>query len=140
MIIRNFIISDHRGFDSIGISRDNQINEVQPDTLLLFKDFIYCGDVRIDSGLMINYDMASILCANLPQGCINVPPHILENYLKNRSVISTIPAHWDLSFYKENEWILNHIYHVKGSIYDREDWQGDKRGKSGEIRIDGIMH
>lgn len=98
-------------------------NGARPDTLLLFKDFNARGALRIDSNLMVNYDIVSVFCANLPQGCPNVPQNILQNYPINRRVISTIPTSWEISKHKANEWILNHIYRINGNIYESTSWQ-----------------
>ncbi|MGX2985109.1 YidC/Oxa1 family membrane protein insertase [Helicobacter sp. 23-1048] len=112
-----FVISDHAGEDSINIPIDSN-----PDTLFLFKDFGTRGTVKIDNRLMANYDIASIFCENLPNGCPNVPPNILKNYPQNREVI-----HLKIPFFllKQNlphQWIIQKAYKVRGNIYDEKNW------------------
>ena len=115
-----FIVSDHSAFDSIGLPR---INDARPDVLFLFKDFNAKGAMKRDSKLMANYDIASIFCENLPNGCPNVAPNILKNYPQNREIIYTIPAYWELHKHHKNEWILNSAYLVKDSIFESQNWQ-----------------
>ncbi|MGX3098117.1 YidC/Oxa1 family membrane protein insertase [Helicobacter sp. 23-1046] len=118
-----FVVSDHAGEDSIGIPKlPNKSSNRWMDTLLLFKDFGTSGKLKIDSRLMANYDIASIFCENLPNGCPNVPPNILKNYPTNREIISTIPISFDLKQHKENEWLLEKAYKVRGNIYDEKNW------------------
>lgn len=136
-----FIVSDHGGFDSLGLPHSVTSKEARPDTLFLFKDFNSHGALRLDSRLMINYDIASIFCENLPSGCPNVPKNILKHYPHGREVISTIPTSWELGKHKSNEWLLNYVYRVRGSIYDEKSWQDiTKDYKNGKLKIDGKVH
>ncbi|WP_394967749.1 YidC/Oxa1 family membrane protein insertase [uncultured Helicobacter sp.] len=112
-----FIISDHGGSDSINVLASRS------DALLLFKDFNSKGALKTDSRLMANYDIASIFCENLPQGCKNVGKNILKNYPKNREIIHTAPISWMLESHKKDQWILRKAYRVKDNIYNPKNWQ-----------------
>ena len=113
-----FVISDHGGLDSINIP----ILDSRPDVLFLFKDFGARGALKIDNRLMANYDIASIFCANLKNGCPNVGQNILKNYPTNREIIHTAVYHWILYKHRPNEWIISKAYKVKGNIYDKNSW------------------
>ena len=118
------IVSDHGGGrDTINIPiiPIRNIGNA-PDTLFLFKDFGVSGGLKIDSRLMANYDIVSIFCENLPNGCPNVPPNILKNYPQNRELIHTIPSAWQLERHKKNEWLITKAYKVKDNIYDEKNW------------------
>ena len=112
-----FIVSDHGGNDGIGIPSN------RADALLLFKDFGAKGKLKMDSRLMANYDITSIFCENLENGCPNVAQNILKHYPQNREVIHTIPASWMLNQHKSNQWILNKIYSIRGNPYEKQNWQ-----------------
>ena len=130
-----FVISDHSGLDSINIPIDSR-----PDALFLFKDFNSRGALKQDSRLMANYDVASIFCANLSNGCKNVPKNILKHYPQNRTLIHTIPHSWMIEEHKVNHWILNKIYQVKDNIYDPKNWTDitEETKKSNYQNIQGL--
>ena len=111
-----FVVSDHGGGDAISVAQS------RADSLLLFKDFGAHGNLKIDNRLMANYDIVSIFCENLPNGCPNVPPNILKNYPQNRELIHTIPSAWQLERHKKNEWLITKAYKVKDNIYDEKNW------------------
>ena len=135
------IVSDHSGFDSIGIPNSVVVKSGRPDALFLFKDFKASGELKIDSRLMANYDISSIFCENLSNGCPNVSKSILEYYPSNRMLITTTPVSADLEHHKKNEWIIDHYFQVKGNIYDENSWQDiTKEVKDGTLKIDGIEH
>ncbi|WP_236032319.1 sulfatase-like hydrolase/transferase, partial [Helicobacter cinaedi] len=136
-----FVVSDHSGFDDIGIPYSVSQKGHRPVSLFLFKDFNTSGKLKLDSRLMANYDSPSMFCDNLPNGCPNVPKNILSNYPKNRNIISTIPIHLDISLHKKNEWLINHYFQVKGNVYDESSWQDITESvKNGTFKIDGIEH
>lgn len=89
---------------------------------------------------MANYDVASIFCANLSNGCKNVPKNILKHYPQNRTLIHTIPHSWMIEEHKVNHWILNKIYQVKDNIYDPKNWTDitDETKKSNYQNIQGL--
>ena len=116
------VVSDHGGNDGINMPILDK-DDWRPDALFLFKDFGANGAVRTDNRLMANYDIASIFCANLPSGCLNVGQNILQNYPQNREIIHTIPLHWRLEAHKPNEWLIRKAYKVKGDIYKMENWR-----------------
>ena len=90
---------------------------------------------------MANYDISSIFCENLPNGCPNVPKNILKRNVKNRVIIATSPVYAGLKQNKTNEWIIDHYFQVKGNIYDENSWQDTtKEVKDGTFKIDGIRH
>ena len=133
-----FVVSDHGGFDGINIPDIAVTAWSRPDALFLFKDFNTSGELRLDSRLMANYDISSIFCENLPNGCPNVPKNILKNYPNNRTMITTIPGE---NQHKMNEWIIGRYFQVKGNIYDENSWQDiTKEVKDGALKIDGIEH
>ncbi|MGX2983432.1 sulfatase-like hydrolase/transferase [Helicobacter sp. 23-1045] len=111
-----FVISDHGG---------NSVNMPIPsraDALFLFKDFGASGALKVDNRLMANFDIASIFCANLPNGCPNVGQNILQNYPQNRELIHTIPSAWQLQKHKKNAWYITKAYKVSDSIYEAKNW------------------
>ena len=114
-----FVVSDHGGDGAINIPIDSR-----PDTLLLFKDFNARGKLKIDNRLMANYDIASIFCENLQNGCPNVGQNILQNYPANREIIHSVAYHWILNKNKSKEWVISRAYRVSGSdIYDAKNWR-----------------
>ena len=66
-----FVVSDHSGFDDIGIPYSVSQREHRPSSLFLFKDFNTSGELKIDSRLMTNYDSPSIFCENIPNGGVS---------------------------------------------------------------------
>ncbi|MGX2982298.1 sulfatase-like hydrolase/transferase [Helicobacter sp. 23-1045] len=120
-----FVISDHAGNDNINfpLPNDNDKNNVRPDVLFLFKDFGARGELKVDRRLMANFDIVSIFCANLPRGCPNVPPNILQNYPQNRELIHTATYHWMLHKHKPQEWLISNALKVRGDIYKAENWR-----------------
>ena len=116
-----FVVSDHSGNDNINIPILDKYDS-RPDTLLLFKDFNAKGSLKIDNRLMVNYDIVSIFCENLPNGCPNVPPNILQNYPANRWLIHTVPTTFILERHKPNKWLITKAYKVKDNIYDEKNW------------------
>ena len=112
-----FVVSDHGGTDGINISIDSR-----PDALFLFKDFGKNGELKTDDRLMANYDIVSIFCENLKNGCPNVPKNILKNYPKNREIIHVVPTDWRIEMHKANQWMIERAYKVKGNIYDEKSW------------------
>ena len=118
-----FVVSDHSGYDSIGIAREIAAKDIRPDALFLFKDFNAKGALKIESRLMTNYDSPSIFCENIPKGCPNVPKNIITHYPKDRTVIVTSPTSAGLELHKKNEWLIDYYFQVKDSIYNRDNWQ-----------------
>ena len=116
------VVSDHGGNDGINLPILDG-SDWRPDTLFLFKDFGAKGAIRTDNRLMANYDIASIFCENLQNGCPNVGQNILKNYPKNREIIHTIPLSWQLEKHKENEWLIRRVFKVKNNIYDAKNWR-----------------
>ena len=136
-----FVVSDHGGYGSIGIPSSIMVKFGRPDALFLFKNFNASGELKIDSRLMANYDISSIFCENLPNGCPNVPKNILKHGVGNRKIITTTPISFILQQHKQNEWIIDHYFQVKGNIYDESSWQDiTKEVKDGALKIDGIEH
>ena len=111
-----FIVSDHGSSDGINVLSS------RADALLLFKDFNSRGVLKVDSRLMQNYDIVSIFCENLPQGCPKVGASILKNYPKNREIIHTVPSSWMLVAHKKNRWILSRLYRIRDNIFDPKNW------------------
>ena len=63
---------------------------------------------------MVNYDIATIFCENLENGCPNVAPNILKNYPENRAVIHARPQDWQLKDWRK----IERAYKIQGNIYD----------------------
>ena len=124
-----FVVSDH-GNGSINIPIESRL-----DSLLLFKDFGARGNLKIDNRLMANYDIASIFCENLKNGCPNVGQNILKNYPTNREIIHTIPSAWKLERHRPNEWILTKAYKVRGNIYEAKNWTDISDEKYGIVNV-----
>ena len=121
-----FVVSDHGGNDNINfpLPNDNDKNNIRPDVILLFKDFGAKGALRADKRLMANYDIPSIFCANLPNGCPSVGKNILSHYPQNREIIHSAVFHWILYNNKPSEWIISKAYKVRGNdIYKAENWE-----------------
>lgn len=134
-----FVVSDHSGFDSVGIPSNIAAKEGRPDILFLFKNFNTSGELKVDSRLMANYDISSIFCENLPNGCPNVPKNILNNYLQDRKIITTIPITAGFGTHKKNEWNITHYFQVNDNIYNENNWQDiTKEVKNGTLQIDKI--
>ncbi|EEO25116.2 hypothetical protein HRAG_02173, partial [Helicobacter bilis ATCC 43879] len=133
-----FVVSDHGGFDSIGIPSSIAVKDGRPDALFLFKNFNASGELKIDSRLMANYDISSIFCENLPNGCPNVPKNILKRDGKKRVAIVTSPI---FGQHKKDEWLISHYFRVEGNIYNESNWQDiTEEVKNGTFKIDGIKH
>ena len=133
-----FVVSDHGGFDSIGIPSSIAVKDGRPDALFLFKNFNASGELKIDSRLMANYDISSIFCENLPNGCPNVPKNILKRDGKKRVAIVTSPI---FGQHKKDEWLISHYFRVEGNIYNESNWQDiTEEVKNDTLKIDGIKH
>ena len=129
-----FVVSDHSGNDNINIPILDK-DDSRPDSLLLFKDFGAKGSLKIDNRLMANYDIVSIFCANLKNGCPNVPKNILQNYPLNREIIHTIPTTFILERHQENEWLITKAYKVRKDIYNAENWVDISDSKYGIVNV-----
>ena len=127
------IVSDHAGDDSINTPKLSP-RTIGADTIFLFKDFKERGNLKIDSRLMANYDIASIFCENLPNGCPNVPPNILKNYPQDREIIHARPDD-DFNRHKPNLWLIDGAYKVRGNIYDPKNWIDISDEKYGIVNV-----
>ena len=125
-----FIVSDHGGTGPINIPISSR-----PDALLLFKDFGARGNLKIDNRLMANYDIPSIFCANLPNGCPSVGQNILAHYPQNREIIHTIPSAWQLERHRKDEWYITKAYKVRKNIYSTENWIDISDSKYGIVNV-----
>ena len=125
-----FVVSDHGGTGPINIPISSR-----PDALLLFKDFGAKGALREDNRLMANYDIPSIFCANLPNGCPSVGQNILAHYPQNREIIHTIPSAWQLERHRKNEWFITKAYKVRKDIYSAENWIDISDSKYGIVNV-----
>lgn len=113
-----FLVSDHAGFsNSINIPHLKNANNLDfdlgQDILLLFKDFNQQGELKTDRRLMANYDIASIFCENLKNGCPNVAKNILKNYPDNRTIIHTRP---NGTHKNKRIWNIFYAYKIKAPI------------------------
>ena len=111
------IVSDHAGTDSIKTMPRMKPMFFGQDVLFLLKDFNARGELKTDSRLMANFDIATIFCENLKSGCPNVAPNILKNYPKNREIIVMRP-NVTLVDQEADWWNVENAYKVKGNLYD----------------------
>ena len=118
-----FIVSDHAGPDSITQMPRLAQPFLGQDTLFLFKDFNSRGDLKSDDRLMVNYDIATIFCDNLKDGCKNVQPNILKNYPKNREIINFRVPTTAWEYHPDNWWVIHQAYKIKGNIYNKESYE-----------------
>ena len=118
-----FIVSDHAGPDSITQMPRLAQPFLGQDTLFLFKDFNQRGDLKSDNRLMVNYDIATIFCDNLKNGCKNVQPNILKNYPKNREIINFRVPSTAFDYHPNNRWIIHQAYKIKGNIYEKNSYE-----------------
>ena len=121
-----FILSDHAGTDSINVPKMLP-RDFGQDILLLFKDFNQKGNLKTDERLMANYDISTIYCSVLKNGCPNVQKNILENYPQNRKLIHLIPNHWSIDSHQENKWLITDAYEVEKNIYQAQNWKNVKK-------------
>ncbi|MGX2982247.1 sulfatase-like hydrolase/transferase [Helicobacter sp. 23-1045] len=115
------VVSDHAGNDGINLPILDK-NDWRPDVLFLFEDFGARGELKVDKRLMANFDIVSIFCANLPSGCPNVPPNILQNYPQNRELLHTLPISWRLQEHSIDKWHIRKAFKVRDNIFDAQNW------------------
>ena len=118
-----FIVSDHAGPDSIKKMPQLDLPFLGQDVLFLFKDFNQRGELKNDSRLMVNYDISTIYCDNLKNGCKNVQKNILKNYPKNREVINFRVPFATTMDHPEHWWLIQTAYKIKGNIYNKESYE-----------------
>ncbi|STQ86751.1 membrane protein insertase YidC [Helicobacter muridarum] len=95
---------------------------------LFYKPMHSRGEMKQDERVIMNYDLASIFCSHLKNGCPNVKTNILENYPNQRDVI-LYESDWnkirkinkanykiDLENYYKYNWGHN-------EIYDSKNWE-----------------
>ena len=118
------ITSDHGRADSYPQLKasGNNFPGYYSDTLLMIKNFGLRGELKTDSRLMINSDIASIICSHIG-GCANVPPNILQNYPQNREVVHFYPKYFQGQKNPKDKYAPHSIWKVKGNIYDPQNWQ-----------------
>lgn len=90
---------------------------------LFYKPFNAKGAMAQDSRLIANYDIPTIFCANLKQGCPNVAPNILEHYPNDREIITFSTQGWRFEDHKPNAFILYNFHKVRGDMYNPHNWQ-----------------
>ncbi len=123
-----FIVSDHSANDNFNIPIASEKNfdsyqSARPDVLFLFKDFNQSGILKTDSRLMANFDMPTLFCANLKEGCPRVSPSILKNYPENRSLIHTVPSDFSIHAHEKNRWLIDYAYSLNGNRHNLNDWK-----------------
>lgn len=118
------IVSDHGRADSYPQLKamGNNFPGYYTDTLLLVKNPQSRGDLAFDSRLMINSDVASLICDEIG-GCDKVPPNILKNYPKNRSVVHFYPKYFQGEKNPKDKYALHSLWKVSGNIYKPENWE-----------------
>lgn len=114
------LVSDHGGADSISFPLDEYY--YSGDILFMLKDFNARGGLRVDSRLMADFDVASIVCENLPNGCPNVPKNILKNYPSQRKLIHSELTDAHISTMKDSV-TPREIYLVQDILSDVKNWQ-----------------
>ena len=118
------IVSDHGRADSYPQLKamGNSFPGYYTDTLLLVKSPQSRGELRFDSRLMINSDVASLICDEIG-GCENVPPNILKNYPKNRSVVHFYPKYFQGEKNPKDRYEPHSLWKVSGDIYNPQNWE-----------------
>lgn len=118
------IVSDHGRADSypqLKVAGKN-FPGYYTDTLLMIKEPKSHGKLQIDSRLMINSDVAGIICS-YAGGCKNVGENILKNYPKDREVVHFYPEYFQGEKNPKTHYQMNSLWKVKGNIYEPSNWQ-----------------
>ena len=111
------IVSDHAGTDSVKTMPRMKPLFFGQDIVFLFKDFNARGELKTDSRLMANFDIATIFCENLKNACPNVAPNILKNYPNNREII-TLRPNTTLIGHDDDWWQADGAYKIRGNLYN----------------------
>lgn len=91
------------------------------DALLLVKMPNQKGELKVDHHLMSNADVPMFFCSVLEGGCPNVPS-IRDILSDNREVFFTIMRGHDLRQQKEDSYILDYVWKIKGDRRKIENW------------------
>ena len=119
------IVSDHGRDDSypqLKLVGKNKFPGYYTDTLLLIKQPNTRGSLTTDSRLMINSDVAGIICQHIG-GCTNIAPSVLSNYPQNREVIHFYPEFFESDKHPKTHYQIHSLWKVKDNIYDPRNWR-----------------
>ncbi|MGX3011075.1 hypothetical protein ACWIUD_05875 [Helicobacter sp. 23-1044] len=118
------IVSDHGRADSYPQLKiaGNNFPGYYTDTLLLVKNPHARGEMKSDSRLMINSDVASLICEYIG-GCEKVPPNPLKNYPQNREVVHFHPKYFQGNKNPKDKYAKEAVWKVRGDIYNPQNWE-----------------
>ena len=119
------IVSDHGRDDSypqLKLVGKNKFPGCYTDTLLLIKQPNTRGELTLDSQLMINSDIAGIVCHHIG-GCPNVASSVLVDYPKNREVIHFYPEYFEGHKHPKTHYTMHSLWKVTDNIYNPANWQ-----------------
>lgn len=98
---------------------------------LLYKPYNSRGELRANNNLIANYNIASIFCSNLPDGCPNVGKNVLQANYPREILVANI-KNWRLEEQHKNRFILDKHFVIKNNnkdknsyvvdIYDSSNW------------------
>ena len=80
------------------------------------------GELQTDERLMINSDVAGIICESIG-GCKNVAPNILKHYSQQRSVIHFVPKYFQGDKQEKTRYVMDSFWEVQGDSYDPKNWR-----------------
>ncbi len=129
------VVSDHGRSDSypqLQIAGD-KFPGAYTDTLLLIKQPNSKGALKVDSRLMVNADVAGIICDYIG-GCSNVGSNVLKTYLPDREIIHAYPSFWIGTQNPKTHYSVESFWKVKGDIYNPNNWENITE----QVRKDGI--
>lgn len=113
-----FITSDHGAqFSKLPIKQNFHIP-------LLYKPYNSRGKLRENYNLIANYNIASIFCENLPNGCPNVGKNVLNNNYP-RKVLAVLTKDWRLEKQKKDKFILYKYYMLNNNNEDKNNYVVD---------------
>ncbi len=118
------IVSDHGRDDSypqLKLVGKNKFPGYYTDTLLLVKKPNTRGELTIDSRLMINSDVAGIICQYIG-GCPNVAQSVISNYPQNREVIHFYPEFFEGHKHPKTHYKMHSLWKVKDNIFNPANW------------------
>lgn len=82
------------------------------------------GVMKQDKRVVVNYDIPTIFCTHLKNGCLNVDRNILDNLPTHKEVIVSSSHNWRIETNNKNSLTIDSLYRFKGSdIYNPNSWQ-----------------
>lgn len=92
---------------------------------LFYKPLQSKGEMKQDSRIITNYDIPSLFCKNLANGCPNINSITLDSIPHSRIIKSMkLDGGWMVENQNPNSFKLSKIYTFNGnSIYDKNAWK-----------------